>query len=298
MRTASQGGAAAPASPIRLADGEGAFDPGRIAWTRHDLADHPLLQYAQLRKVALKLSGTRHVRQAARHATIRTPFKPLVEAEAGRSIGEAFDHLDLPGNWIALYSLEELPDYRAFLHEVLGEVLRELNPADARLIDVGGFVFIAGPAAVWPFHLDRDGNFHIQVRGSKEYRLWPPDDRDAVGEAAVEAVVTRSNYDAVRYRDEIAARCMRFTLARGQGVHIPATAGLSIRTAALPDASGGPAISMALTYCTRSSRRRVWVYTANSFLRNRLGVEPTPPGQSRLADVVKLPVGRALTLLR
>jgi hypothetical protein len=297
MKTAARGNpAGAPGACIRLADGEGSFDPRRIVWTRHSLAGHPLLQYEHLRKLALSLSGTHHIRQAARNATIRSPFRPLVEADAGRTVAEAFENIDLPGTWIALYNLEELPEYRALLHEVLSSVLQALSPADSRLVDVGGFAFIAGPGAVWPFHLDRDNNFHIQIRGNKDYMLWSPDDRAAVSPAAVEAVVTRSNYDDVRYKDDMAARCASFTLGPGEGVHIPGTAGLSIRTGSLPDPSGGPAVSMALTYCTRVSRRKVCVYAANSLLRNRFGVAPEPPGKSRLADAVKFPVGRALML--
>lgn len=286
--------AGAPGARIHLADGEAAFDSRRIVWTRHSLAEHPLLQYEHLRKLALSLSGTHHIRQAARNTTIKSPFKPLVEADAGRTIAEAFANIHLPGTWIALYNLEELPEYRELLQDVLSGVLHRLSPADSRLIEVGGFVFIAGPRAIWPFHLDRDNNFHIQVRGNKEYKLWSPGDPVAVSPAAVEAVVTRSNYADVRYREEMASRCVNFTLGPGDGVHIPGTAGLSIGTSATPDPSGSPAISMALTYCTRVSRRKVCVYTTNSLLRHRFGVDPRPPGQSRLIDAIKVPIGRAL----
>jgi hypothetical protein len=279
---------------ISLADDEPGFDPRRIIRTRHALADHPLLEYAQLRKLALSLSGTRHVRQAARYATIKTPFKPLVESDAGRSIAEAFDNIHLPGTWIALYSLEEIPEYRAFLRELLAEVLCSLSPQDSDLIEVGGFAFIAGPMAVWPFHLDRDSNFHIQIRGRKEYRLWSPGDPSIVPESAVEAVVTHSSYDDVRYTKDLGGRCIGFSLAAGEGVHIPGTAPLTIRTSAEPDASGGPAISMALTYHTSKARRSVCIYAANAFLRKRFGVDPVPPGRVRLADAIKFPIGRAL----
>jgi hypothetical protein len=272
------------------------LDPPVIARTRHALAEHPLLQYSELSELARSLSGSSHVRLAPRDATIGTPFRPLVEAQAGRTVAEALDSLHLPGTWIALYHLEEIPAYRQLVGDALAGVLRATNGAGTASVEVGGFVFIAGPRAVWPFHFDREHNFHVQLKGTKHYKLWPPGDPLTLSPLAIEQVFTRSDCREVRYRDELGPRCHSFSLRSGEGVHIPSTSALSISTADVADPGGGPAISMALTYFPRPLQRAACVHTANEFLRTRVGVEPRPPGRSPLADAVKYPVGRALEL--
>jgi len=64
-------------------------------------------------------------------------------------------------------------------HDVVNDT-NSLRAADQRAIRAGLFLalcVLSAPPAQTPFHIDRDDNFWLQIRGSKRKTVWSPDAR-------------------------------------------------------------------------------------------------------------------------
>lgn len=97
-----------------------------------------------------------------------------------------FRRIEEPCSWIALYNVETVPRYQRFLHEVL-ETVRPFNERERPgVFLVPGFIFISVSPSVTPFHIDREYDFWLQIRGRKILGLWDHQDRQTVVADAVE----------------------------------------------------------------------------------------------------------------
>ncbi|WP_079419159.1 cupin-like domain-containing protein [Thiomonas intermedia] len=280
---------------IWRADGK-PFDPLQVAHTRHALSAHPLLQLPRLRRLALSLAGTSHVKYALPNRKAGSAFHTFSESEAKMSIASTFDHIEEAGNWVALYFLEDEPEYGALLRDTLDGMKAQIEPRDPGMHGYSLFMFIASPPTVTPFHIDRENNFNVQVMGRKHLRVWQAHDRVAVPDAAIEDYFVHDTLRSLHYHEELDARALDFDIGPGEGVYIPSTAGHYVTTEegawALP--GGRVSVSLAMTYFTTQTARRARVHLLNAFLRDRFAAAPMPPGKSGLVDHLKQPLAKIL----
>lgn len=274
---------------------EASFRPQEITPIRHNLHNHPLFQISELRKLAESFSGSNHIKLSLPRRKESSAFYTLSESEAKTSVHEVFDEIDVPGSWIAIYFAEGNPEYRNLLQEVMVELASQVEPIDPGMYGFNMFIFIAAPPTVTPFHIDRENNLNLQIMGRKRWRLWRPDDKVAVPDEAVEEYFVRDSLRKLRYFPELDARALRFDVGPGEGVHFPATCGHVVTTDD-NEAVDAVAVSVAMTYFTRDSRRRASVVVANDFLRRhmpRLAV-----GDGPVRRRLKFPLGRAIIRAR
>lgn len=286
--------AAAQVRPsITVADPTG-FSTARVQAIRHDFQRHPLLQLPELAKLAKVLVATQQCRFIAAGAKQDTPFEHGASDPGGRVIDEVFARMEEPGSWVALYNVETHPPYKALLEEITASVRPLVERQESRMFDVGGFIFISAPPSVTPFHIDRENNFWLQIRGRKVMNVWDPTDTHVVSEVDRETFVVNASLDNVRLKDGFRERSHQFDVGPGDGVYFPSTAPHMTRCDTDWVRPGeGISISIGVVFYTEATRRVARLHVLNRFLR-RLGMRPGAPGARPWADALKLPLANGL----
>lgn len=268
----------------------GAFSAHRIGALRHDCHEHPLLQLPALNGLArnlMKIDKCRFVRPGT---AADSDFVTAGESPDGRGIDEIFARMEEPGSWIALYNVENDPQYAQFLQGVTAGLRPLVERDQPGMYNVQGFIFISAPPSVTPFHIDRENNFWLQVRGRKVLTLWDHEDRLAVPQVGVEEFIVEHNLRHVRLDPAVAARGRTFDVGPGDGVYFPSTT--PHMTSAGRDwctPGDGISISIGVVFYTATTRRHARIHTCNALLR-RAGLSPRHPGHSPL-DGAKAALG-------
>ena len=199
--------------------------------------------------------------------------------EKTKPVEEVFDLIDHSGAWIILRRIHKDPEYNAILEDCLDEVKR----LSGRSIDQDkksqeAMIFLTSPLRVTSYHLDRECNFLMQVRGEKQINVFDRDDREVVPEEELETFWSKDNNAGI-YKPQFQDRAYVFTMRPGTGVHIPVNCPHWLKN------GNNVSISFSISY-QYEDRRRKNVYQANYYLR-KLGLKPTPPGSSELLDSLK-----------
>lgn len=274
------------------------FDCRKVARLHHSFAEHPLLQLPRLQQLAESLLDNDQCRFIQAEATQASPFNPMRRSPEGRTIADIFARIEEPGSWISMYNVETDPEYHQFLWDALDTVRPLVDVQDPGMFNVGGFIFVSAPPSVTPFHIDRENNFWLQIRGRKHINVWDPADRVAVSQESVEKFITQGNLDEVCFREEIRARSFESDMGPGEGVYMPSTAAhMTQATTDWVRPGDGYAISIAMVFYTRATRRAANLHALNQFLRQR-GLAVTPPDISPRLDAIKFPLARSFVLAR
>ncbi len=277
---------------IRPADPQ-SFSTFRISALRHDFHKHPLMELPQLARLAHSLEPHQGCRFIKPGSTEASKFDHAAKDHRGREIDEVFARIQEPGSWIALYNIEKDPTYRQFLEEVLATVRPLVDPEQPGAYMVQGFMFISAPPSVTPFHVDRENNFWLQVRGRKKLDVWDHRDRAVIPGPVVDKFIVYGGGGDVRLDESFRARSQQFDVGPGEGVYWPSTSPHMTRTDASWVTDGdGVSISIGVVFYTPHMRRIANIHAWNYFLR-RLGVSPRAPGDSPF-DPLKYAMGRAL----
>jgi hypothetical protein len=255
---------------------------------KHNLTDHPQLQLSALYELASRLpkgevlhwSGSIPV-----DANIDTASKTH---STGVSLRDTFDGMEKAGSYVLIRNAQLDPAFNGLVDDILDEVKTLVDPIEPGMCQRIAYVFIASPGSVTPYHMDRDINFHFNVRGTKWISIWDPFDRIVLPETGLESLFTDWNAPRPAYAPEHERRARVFELHPGDGVHHPFTAPHSIRY------GNEVAASFTVTFNTRSTKRRAAAHFVNHALR-RAGVPPSPVGRSIARDELK---AAALNLYR
>lgn len=245
---------------------------------KHHLVDHPLLQRDRLAVLADELPATSVEHNLA--------DLPLVAADGkvqavDRKPGDIVRDLDDSGTWMVLKNIEQSPDYKRLLDELLDEVAPLVGDREGGMEGREAFLFLSAPNAITPSHVDPEHNFLLQIAGLKHMNVGRFDDQ-TVEQRELERVYGGGHRNIEQLPDSV----QTFTLNPGDGVYVR------------PDAphfvENGPAasISLSITWRTAVTRRTGRVHRANGRLR-RAGISPSAPGRRVRLDKMKAAVGRA-----
>ena len=294
---------AAPAAPRAdgpyhiSGDGEQGLSLAGICPFRHNYDSHPLMQLERLGKLAEALMETKQCRFILPGTTDASRFDHQPESADGRSVREAFARMEEPGSWVALYNVQTDPEYGKFLWDVMASA-GKLVEKQENVYDVRGFIFISAPPSVTPFHIDRENNFWMQIRGRKTISVWDRMDRSVVSARDVEEFIHCGALENVKLTDESRKRANEFNCGPGDGVYFPSTSPHMTRTETSWVKPGdGVVISIGIVFYTDVTRRNAYVHGANAVLR-RLGFKPPVAAMSAWRDRLKYPLGRAVVFLR
>jgi hypothetical protein len=218
----------------------------------------------------------------------------------GLSIVETVRRIEECGSWMVMQNVQVDPGYGALLRSLLDEWYQQIDPR--RLKQLRGarnrekaFIFISSPGSVTPYHLDDEHNFLLQVRGSKHISMWDVNDRVVMPERQAEHMLqywhpeTWDRY--MPYEDDFEKRAALYELGPGEGLHFPFGAPHWVKN--------GPAVSISFSITFRSelSDERAILYGLNGRMR-RMGINPSPPGQSRWRDSLKYRTFRAAKTIK
>lgn len=275
-----------------------AFSTHRIQTIHHNFHEHPLMQLPELAKLAKELATTKQCRFIQPGTEQASAFDHESQDPEGRAIDEVFRRIEEPGSWVALYNVQTQPAYREFLAEVTASVRSLVDPQQPGMFNVDGFIFISAPPSVTPFHIDRENNFWLQMKGRKTMNVWDHTDRRVVAAEAVDEFIVYGGLQEVRLKDGFRARSHEFDVGPGDGVYFPSTSPHMTRSDSEWVRPGnGVSISVGVVFCTKQTRRSANIHALNQFLR-QIGMSPREPGLSAGLDGLKYPCGRALVWAR
>jgi hypothetical protein len=273
------------------------FSTRRLGLIHHNYHKHPLMQLDRLEQLAKSLLPTRQCRFLPPGVTQSSPFNHTPQSPDGSGIEEIFRRIEEPGSWVALYNVETDPVYQRFLWDVLGGAMHLIDRKEIPF-KASGFVFISAPPSVTPFHIDRENNFWLQIRGRKTINVWDRSDREVVAAQDVEDFIVWRRLDNVRLKEDLRARSFEFDTGPGDGVYFPSTTPHMTRTDSRWVRPGdGVSISIGINFYTNATRRSAHVHALNGVLR-KLGLTPRPPGPFEWLDRLKYPLGRAVVGVR
>jgi hypothetical protein len=277
------------------------FEAAGIAALHHDFHRHPLMALARLEELAQRLwpAGQCRFMVPGAHEGSSLDESIRLRNPKGYKIDETFRHIDEPGSWLSLYNVEADPEYRRFLADVLEAARPLLRHGDREILRICGYVFISAPPAVTPFHIDRENNFWLQVRGRKTLTVWDRRDRDVVAAADVEDFLLDASLANVRLDETLRGRGREFPSGPGDGVFFPSTSPHMTRSEREWVTPGdGVAISIGVVFYTRETLREARVHLCNHALRSLGARAPAFPGRHPALDSLKEPIGRVLAARR
>lgn len=278
-------------------DADADFSMRRLGRIRHNYHRHPLMQLDRLEHLARSLMPTHQCRFIVPGSTDASKFDHRSQPADGRSVEDVFRRLHEPGSWVALYNVQTDPAYDRFLQDVLKSADRIVRDQQ-RVYDVRGFIFISAPPSVTPFHVDRENNFWLQIRGRKTLSVWDHRDRETVAAVDVEQFIQTGSLDNVHLTDAARARAFTFDCGPGDGVYFPSTSPHMTHTETSWVTPGdGVVVSIGVVFYSDVTRRNAYVHAANSALR-RFGMNPRVAGEAEWLDRAKYPLGRAVVALR
>jgi hypothetical protein len=255
---------------------------------KHDLATHPQLQLDALCKLAHRLPAAEVL-----HWSGKIPIDANIDTASrthstGLSLQETFDRLEDAGSYVLIRNAQLDPTFNRLVDEILNEIAEITDPIEPGMCQRIAYMFIASPRSVTPYHMDRDTNFHFNVRGTKWISIWDPLDRVVLPETGLESLFADWNAPRPAYSQDYEPRARVFELHTGDGVHHPFTAPHAIRY------GDEVAASFTVTFNTRATNRRAAAHFVNHALR-RVGLPPSPVGRSVARDELKF---AALNLYR
>jgi len=264
------------------------FDRSSFAFS-HTLATHPLFAPERVLGLAKQLAGDpRDVYFDAGPVSIdqRWDQTPICDA----SIDDLMTRIETAGAWIVLRRAEKDPEYAALLDECMAEI-EALSGRDlSKLMKLrNAIIFINSPNRISTYHIDRECNCLLQIRGSKSLSVFDRSDREVLPEEEIERFWAVDN-NAARYRAEFADRARTFELTPGSAVHIPVNSPHWVRNG--PEVS----VSLSVNFHYRDALLAD-VYRANYWLR-RAGLKPAPPERAPAVAKIKSAVYGAARTVR
>jgi cupin superfamily protein len=195
------------------------------------------------------------------------------------SLVEAFRHSDLSRMRMKLSFIHTQPKYDKVL-ETMTQELSELTH-----VDLGKeyrapmeTLFLTSPNEFTPYHIDSEDSFLLQIQGTKTIYIFDGSDKEILKDLDIEKYWAKNE---IAFREEIRSRAMRFEMEPGIGVHIPMHFPHMVES--------GPTSSMSLSIGYESIAFDRDLFRVNHQLR-KLGLNPTPPGTSKVIDNAKMAV--------
>ena len=259
--------------------------PNRHARLSHTLNHHELLEIPALADLAESLPAKSIEYNPG---AIPIGVRPEDVPENGLSIGETIRNIETTESWAGLRNVEQNPAYDRLLRDLLGELTHIVEPKTGKMMRPEAYIFISSPGAVTPFHFDPEHNILLQVRGRKDFHVFPSNDPRYAAHEEHERYHGGGHcnlpwQDAFREEGEVVH------LAPGDAVFVPVMAPHYVKN--------GPSVSISLSITWRSQWSMDFgkAYAFNNRLR-KAGLKPAAPayypGSNRARSVTERVIGK------
>src|SRR6267142_5609735 len=147
---------------------------------RHHLCDHPLFRLPNLADLARTLPpGIVEYNAGKIPVSLpdqeNTPYTGLSAEETVRRIEEC-------SSWMVLKRAEADPECLDVLNRCLDEIQPLSEPIEPGMCEREAAIFVTSPGSITPYHMDKEINFLLQIRGSKTIRVFCASDREVLSE--------------------------------------------------------------------------------------------------------------------
>jgi hypothetical protein len=255
---------------------------------RHYLATHPLFQLPKLLELAERTLKTRPNEIYYDAGDIKVDQRWDAVPKKPFSAVEAMERVETCGAWFIFRSAQNDPEYRVFLDKGLAELKQHMGPGiDSQIMVEDIIIFVTSPKRVTTYHIDRECNFLLQIRGTKTLHVFEREDRDVLPEEEIERFWTIDN-NAPIYKPHLQERAITYKMVPGNGVHIPVNCPHWLQN------DDNVSVSLSVNFQFKD-QLRANAYRANFWLR-KLGLKPTPPGISPILDSIKSQAVRPILL--
>jgi hypothetical protein len=245
----------------------------------HNLAHHPLFSLPRLKQLAI-VTQTRRPQELYYDAGHDVPIGRRWNEMGDRPpLEEAFERIEETGSWITIHQAQLDPDYAGVFRQCMREFEAQTGQDFKKLMRVeDALIFITSPNRTTTYHIDRECNFLLQIKGSKTIYMFDQRDKDVVPETELETFWAVDK-NAGRYKPQLQERSVPCRLVPGNGIHIP------INDPHWLQNDNNVSISLSVNFTFKDSERAN-IYRANYFLR-KAGMKPAPPFRSPLKDSIK-----------
>jgi len=256
----------------------------------HRMAEHPAFDMDALVRLAQVTAQTRPSDVYLDEGEVEPGQRWASIPRGTLSVDETIRRIETRGAWIMIWRSDLVEPYGQLLDRALSDIFALTGREVERTIRKREVIlFITSPNRVTPYHIDRECNFLLQMRGHKSISIFPNDDRELLPEAEIEKFWASDNNAAV-YRPHLQHRATVIEMKPGTGVHIPVNAPHWVQN------DGNISVTASFNFQFHDHLRGA-VYRTNYYMR-KLGLNPRPPFQSRTSDFVKRPVGKLLNVAR
>lgn len=253
----------------------------------HRLADHPGFSLPELFALCRRLP-----REQVKYRVGAIPGNANFDSSYARyskdlSFDDVLDHFEESKAYICIYNPERDAGYRPLLQGLLAEIAAAIEELDPVITWYSTYVFISTQGSVTPYHMDREMNFLLQVRGEKKAMLWDPRDDEIMSSADKDRLLAAFGSARPVYKPSFESKAIAFDLRPGLGVHHPFIAPHRVHT--------GPELSISLAFTFRTRKSDMWTsaHSFNQVLR-RCGLSPAAVGGHPLADRAKAAASHAV----
>ncbi|NJS15186.1 MAG: transcriptional regulator [Sphingopyxis sp.] len=240
---------------------------------RHHLAEHDLLSIDALAALGEALPADQ---VEYNQSLLPVGIAPDDIPTNGLGIGETIRTIAANQSWAALKNIEAMPEYRALLMDLLGELAATVESRTGPMLTPQGFIFISSPRSITPFHFDPEHNLLLNIRGDKVMHVWPGGD-ERFAPAREHERYHSGGHRNLRWDQAFAGHELAVPLGPGDAVHMPVMAPHYV------EVGDAPALSLSITWRSEWSYREAEAHAANRWLR-RFGIDaPMPPRWPRHA---------------
>lgn len=265
---------------IQRADSE--FNPSRKSRFTHELAQHPLMQFEELKKLALRHPTVKyHSANIPRTQSLETVVK---EAPSNMSLEDALKNIETSGTFVFIQNIQNDPTYGKLVNEILDEIEKDVHKSHRNMRKRQAWVFITSPGGTTPYHRDQESAHYFHIKGKKTFWLWRVSDRTVVTQEENEFFHGVYGLGKTKYQEAYMDNAFEFRIQPGDGVFFPYTAPHMVQ-----NGKEEFAISFSVTHMTDEDFAIRRVYKINQLLR-KFGIAPKDQGESRAVDNLKLAV--------
>ena len=245
----------------------------------HKLADHPLLQMDEIRKLVKRIpkDGVFYSAGVKPESAIIGDWHTY---PGQHPLDHAIDNMENSNAYMYLLGPEADPQFNTLSVELKADLDTFCRRNGYRLTDSRLALFISSPGAIAPYHIDEQHTFIAQIKGSKTMYQWPagndmvttPEELETFFGGVTRKLALKNDAEPLR---------KPFAMTPGKGVYIPFAAPHSVTN------GNDVSISLSIIFNTTVTTKIRNIYRANHVLRTRLGRSPIPPGDSAWRDEVK-----------
>lgn len=257
---------------------------------RHNISNHPLLSMDALKALATRLPdhdiecNTANVDRGHHHD------HPL---QSEKSIEETLDNLASEQAWVGLKKVEQIPEYKALIDNILDSIESETRPFIGKSQNRQGFILITSPNSTVPFHMDPEHNFLLQISGKKLFTSFNKDNQEILGEKRIEKYYSsyRPENRKLEFKESFEQYGKTFELNENDALHVPICSPHYVQTC------DDVTISFSITYGSSWAIKRESIYHLNNKLR-KMKIPAIAYGQFSIIDGLKLSALRCIKGLK